>query len=140
MRTKIARKRTMTPAADLAFPRVGALVDLEERRSGSRMNAYGDVGRKIGETGSWVRRFLGRQPIRLDADTFLRIQAAYRAECERWEAEAETEWARFRALGEGDDAMGKVEDRRLDGATGSHDARAGQAAALVAPLVDQGAQ
>ncbi|BAU93420.1 hypothetical protein MPPM_4815 [Methylorubrum populi] len=130
----------MTTAADLAFPRVGALVDLAERRSGSRMNAYDDVGRKIGATASWVRKFLGRQPIRLDADTFLNIHAAYRAECDRLEAQAELEWARFRALGEGDDAMAYEADRSLDGPTGGRSSHGKEAAALVAPLVDQGAK
>lgn len=130
----------MTTAADLAFPRVGALVDLAERRGGSRMNAYGDVGRRIGASASWVRKFLGRQPIRLDADTFLNIHAAYRAECERLEAEAELEWARFRALGKGDDAMADQADRSLDGPAGGRASHGEDAATLVAPVVGEGAQ
>ena len=87
-----------------------------------------------------MRKFLGRQPIRLDADTFLNIHAAYRAECDRLEAQAELEWARFRALGEGDDAMAYQADRSVDGPAGGRHSRAEEARAVVAPLVDQSAK
>ncbi|CAO4145605.1 hypothetical protein [Methylorubrum extorquens] len=43
------------------------------------MLAYEAVGRTIGTTASWVRKFVGDQPVRLDADTFLRIRATYQA-------------------------------------------------------------
>jgi hypothetical protein len=95
----------MQRAADISMPLVGALVDRARYRAGSRMIAYSDVGRAIGESASWVRKFLGRQPVRLDADTFLAIKAAYVRECERIEAEAELERARFFALGGRLDAM-----------------------------------
>lgn len=138
MRTKIARKRTMMSAAELAFPRVGALVERAQRRSGSRMAAYHDVARAIGVTGGWVRKFLGRQAIRLDADTFLQIEAAYRAECERWETEAANERARFLALGKDDDAMGGREVRCCGVAAGADTAAARPSAGVVPALVDEG--
>jgi len=37
------------------------LVDREERSTGSRMLAYEKVGRAIGASASWVRKFLGNQ-------------------------------------------------------------------------------
>jgi hypothetical protein len=140
MRTIFARKRTMQTAANLATPLVGALVRHAERRTGSRMLAYEAVGRMIGTTASWVRKFVGNQPVRLDADTFLRIRATYQANCDRWDAQADEDRAAFFALGGGDDAMDQGTCARLEMEEGANAARGRQAAALVAPLVDQGAQ
>jgi hypothetical protein len=92
----------MTSAVSKAQPWVAALVELDELRSGSRMNAYENVARAIGVTASWVRKFLGNQPVRLDADVYLGIEARYRAACARWDAEAELQKQRFFALGGGD--------------------------------------
>lgn len=95
-------------AADATYPLLGALLDRAHKRSGSRMNAYADVARTIGETGSWVRKFMGRQRVRLDADTYLKIKHEYERECARWEAEAELQKARFFALGREDNAMAQA--------------------------------
>ncbi|MCP2080728.1 UNVERIFIED_ORG: hypothetical protein J2W74_001914 [Methylorubrum zatmanii] len=130
----------MQTAANLANPLVDALVRHAERRTGSRMLAYEAVGRMIGTTASWVRKFVGNQPVRLDADTFLRIRATYQANCDRWDAQADEDRAAFFALGGGDDAMDQGTNARLDVAEGSRATRGPQAAALVAPVVDQGAQ
>ncbi|CAO4192359.1 hypothetical protein LFADAHJC_LOCUS687 [Methylorubrum extorquens] len=140
MRTIFARKRTMQTAANLANPLVDALVRHAERRTGSRMLAYEAVGRTIGTTASWVRKFVGNQPVRLDADTFLRIRATYQANCDRWDAQADEDRAAFFALGGGDDAMDQSTDTGVVLAKGADAARGGKAAAVVAPLVDQGAQ
>lgn len=127
----------MRTAADLTHPLLGALVDRAQQRSGSKMNAYADVARVIGETGSWVRKFLGRQTVRLDADTYLKIQAAYERECARWEAEAEMQKARFFALQGRDHAMDHRQDpgEGLEG--GGRPTAAWRAPAVVAPVVDQ---
>ncbi|MCG5246939.1 hypothetical protein [Methylorubrum extorquens] len=130
----------MQTAANLANPLVDALVRHAERRTGSRMLAYEVVGRTIGTTASWVRKFVGNQPVRLDADTFLRIRATYQANCDRWDAQADEDRAAFFALGGGDDAMDQGPDARLDVAEGSQAARGRPPSAVVAPLVDQGAQ
>jgi hypothetical protein len=130
----------MQTAANLANPLVDALVRHAERRTGSRMLAYEAVGRTIGTTASWVRKFIGNQPVRLDADTFLRIRATYQANCDRWDAQADEDRAAFFALGGGDDAMDQGPDARLDVAEGSQAARGRPAPAVVAPMVDQGAQ
>lgn len=137
-RTIVVRKRTMQRAADATFPLVGALVERAERRVGSRMAAYADVARAIGSTGSWVRKFLGRQPVRLDADTYLNIQALYDAECRRWEAETETQRARFFALGRGPDAMGEGEAERVVMAQSGGSRGCGRTPAVVATMVGEG--
>ncbi len=40
------------------------------------MTAYDAVGRRIGASGSWVRKFLGRQPVGLDGHVLLKIGTA----------------------------------------------------------------
>ena len=141
MRTIFARKRTMDSAANLAHPLVGALVRHAERRTGSRMLAYDAVARSIGSTGSWVRKFVGNQPVRLSADTFLRIQRTYRANCSCWDAQADEDRAAFFALGSGgDDAMDQSADQGLDVEARASSARGRRAAAVVASVVDEGRQ
>lgn len=130
----------MQTAANLANPLVDALVRHAERRTGSRMLAYEAVGRTIGATASWVRKFIGNQPVRLDADTFLRIRATYQANCDRWDAQADEDRAAFFALGGGDDAMDQGTDTGVVLAKGADAARGRKASAVVAPMVDQGAQ
>ena len=138
MRTIFARKRTMQTAANLANPLVGALVRHAERRTGSRMLAYEAVGRTIGTTASWVRKFVGNQPVRLDADTFLRIRATYQANCDRWDAQADEDRAAFFALGREDDAMDQSTDTSLVLEESTDAARGQRSSALVAPLVGEG--
>ncbi|WP_149313512.1 hypothetical protein [Methylobacterium sp. P1-11] len=96
------------------------------------MVAYDDVGRAIGESGSWVRKFLGRHAVRLDADTYLAIRAAYDRECARIEAEAELERARFFALGGRLDAMASSEAKPRRMAASSTVTGAGTTSAVVA--------
>jgi hypothetical protein len=95
MRAKTFRKRTMTTAEDTiekARPFVLALVQREERNSGSRMAAYERVASLVGVNPSWLRKLLGRQPgIVLAAHELINISSAYRSLCERIEAEAERE-------------------------------------------------
>jgi len=130
----------MQTAANLANPLVDALVRHAERRTGSRMLAYEAVGRTIGTTASWVRKFVGNQPVRLDADTFLRIRATYQANCDRWDAQADEDRAAFFALGGGDDAMDQGTCARLEMEEGAGAAGGRQASAVVAAVVDQGVQ
>lgn len=102
MRTIVARKRTMRTAADTlneAHPIVAGLVDIAQRRAGSRMTAYHDVARSIGQSASWVRKLVGRQPVAIERHVFENIANAYRSACERIEAERDLERARFLALG-----------------------------------------
>lgn len=136
-RTIGVRKRTMQSAASATFPILTALVERATRRAGSKMHAYADVGREIGESASWVRKFLGRQPVRLDADTYLAIRDRYARECERWEAEADLQRARFLALGGGDDAMAQSAVGRVDVGAGRPVSRAGKVPAVVARVVGE---
>ncbi|WP_244471681.1 hypothetical protein [Methylobacterium sp. ARG-1] len=104
------------------------------------MLAYDAVARSIGATGSWVRKFIGHQPVRLDADTFLRIHRTYQANCDRWDAQADEDRAAFFALGGGDDAMDQSSIKSLDLATGQNTPRCRLAAPMVASLVDEDRQ
>ncbi len=108
----------MQSAASIALPILSALVDQATKRTGSRMSAYEEVGRAIGESASWVRKFLGRQPVRLDADTFRAIEHRYSLACDRWETEAELQKARFFALRGRNNAMGQAKAQRMDVETG----------------------
>lgn len=128
----------MQSAADLTSPMLDALVRYAERRTGSRMLAYDTVARTIGATGSWVRKFLGNQPVRLDADTFLRIHATYQANCDHWDAQADEDRAAFFALGGGDDAMDTIPSAGVDMGSRATAPAGREASALVAPLVGQG--
>lgn len=88
-----------------ARPFAAALVDREERRTGSRMTAYEIVASTVGVSSSWLRKLLGRQPgLIVEAHEFLNIAHAYRSLCERIEAEAQRERALAAALREKADA------------------------------------
>ncbi len=93
--SRLARKRTMITATDTieqARPFAAALVEREERRSGSRMVAYENVASTVGTSSSWLRKFIGRQPdTAVAAHVYLNIISAYRSLCERVEAAAERE-------------------------------------------------
>ena len=130
----------MSTAVSKAQPWLAALVDLDAARSGSRMNAYASVARSIGASDSWVRKFLGNQPVRLDADVYLGIQARYEAACARWDAEAEAQKQRFMALGRGADEMdtSKTIGTSLDESCKS--ARRRKTTALVAGVVGEGTE
>ncbi len=77
----------MTCAADVmdrARVQVSALVEREERATGSRMAAYVNVGSMIGRSESWVRKLLNRtlDNKRPDAVAWLNIQSYYQRLCE----------------------------------------------------------
>lgn len=74
-----------------ARPFAVALVEHQERRTGSRMQAYESVARWCGVSSSWVRKLVGRQQTDLRAHQYLNLLSAYRSLCERLEVEAENE-------------------------------------------------
>jgi hypothetical protein len=82
---------TASCAVERARPLVAALVDRDERHSGSRMAAYERVAGTVGVSSRWVRRLLSRQLSEIAAHEYLNICRAYRSLCERIEAEAEHE-------------------------------------------------
>lgn len=121
-------------------PKLGALVDRAEKLLGSRMAAYERVADRVGASASWVRKFLGRQPVRLDGHVLENINGAfeaYRDSCGRWEDEAARRKAAFFAVGEVSHEMAESTGRRtiLGSDAGSASARA--AAVLVRSLVDE---
>lgn len=128
----------MQRAADLTSPMLDALVRHAERRTGSRMLAYDAVARTIGATSSWVRKFVGNQPVRLDADTFLRIHATYQANCDHWDAQADEDRAAFFALGREDNGMDTSSNEGFRVAPRAPAEGGRKAAAVVAPLVGEG--
>lgn len=79
---------------------IAALVEQEEDRAGARMTAYEVVARQVGVTASWVRKFIGRQPLVVEAHEYLNIVSAYTRLCERIEVDAELRRQRAAALRE----------------------------------------
>lgn len=124
-------------AAEETYPKLGALFEVARSRGSDKMTAYEQVGRAIGQTGSWVRKFLGRQRSNLDADTYLSIKDAYERECARWDAEAELQKARFFALQGRAHAMAEKKAASLDVDAGRRPSRARRAPAVVAPVVGE---
>lgn len=107
MRTIVARKRSMMTAADSldrVRPFAFALVQRDERTTGSRMAAYDTVARRIGVSPSWLRKLIGRQPVAVAAHEFHNIVLAYRGLCERLEADAALDRALAAAIREDADA------------------------------------
>lgn len=91
----------MLTAADLserARPFAAALIEREERRTGSRMAAYENVASMVGVSSSWLRKLIARQPFAIAAHHFHNLAAAYVALCERVEREAAHERQRAAAL------------------------------------------
>jgi hypothetical protein len=91
MRTIVARNRTMMTAADTldrVRPFAYALVQRDERASGSRMAAYDSVARRVGVSPAWLRKLIGRRPVAVAAHEYHNICIAYRGLCERIEADA----------------------------------------------------
>ena len=80
---------TATEAQDEVLPKLEKLVKLAWSGTGSKMSAYDAVGRKIGASGSWVRKCLGRQPVDLKGHVLLNIGAAYARLCTSIEAAAD---------------------------------------------------
>lgn len=90
--TTVVRDRTMLTAG-AAFeelrPKVAEMVGVERARLGDKMPAYAAVGRAIGASGGWVRKFLGRQEVGLPGHVALNIdRLAAEAEADRQAEEA----------------------------------------------------
>ncbi len=68
---------------------LGALVEREERRTGSRTVAYEIVGQTVGVSSSWIRKFLARsEEVKEPRITlFQNIRASYETLCSRVEQE-----------------------------------------------------
>ena len=80
---------TASQARDETLPKLSALVRLAQSSMGSKMAAYDAVGRRIGASGSWVRKFIGRQDTGLDGHVLHNIRTAYERLCTSIEAAAD---------------------------------------------------
>ncbi|PDT71714.1 hypothetical protein CO683_00715 [Bradyrhizobium ottawaense] len=107
--TKFARKKAMSAAALTSITRnaLGALVEREERRTGSRMVAYEVVAQTIGASSSWVRAFLGKsEGVKEPRITlFQNIRASYENLCSRVEQENRDDERRLALIREKIDAV-----------------------------------
>ena len=79
---------------------LGALVDREERRTGSRTVAYEIVAQTIGSSASWVRKFLAKSDeVKEPRITlFQNIRASYDNLCSRVEQENRNDELRLRLI------------------------------------------
>lgn len=142
MRTKIDTGRTMrTLTADDALaeaqPKLRGLVERAHRQTGSLMLAYGDVGRIIGASSSWVRKAINGQADGIQGHVILNITARYEAACARWDAEADLQKQRFLALGRGAHEMDQSKTACVDLEEGGQVSRVWEARSVVASLVDR---
>jgi hypothetical protein len=100
--SKFARKKAMSAAALNSITRsaLGALVDREERRTGSRMAAYEVVAQTIGASSSWVRAFLSRSEGAKEPriTLFQNIRASYENLCSRVEQENRADELRLKLI------------------------------------------
>jgi len=103
---------------------LGALVDREERRTGSRMVAYEIVAQTIGASASWVRAFLGKsEGVKEPRITlFQNIRASYENLCSRVEQENRADELRLKlikgeidAVTQGFDAQGLRQNENVVG-------------------------
>jgi hypothetical protein len=100
VRTKDDRNRTMSAASitEQARFRASALVDREHSRVRSRMVAYENIGRMIGASGHWVRRFVnGYAEAAPSFPVGMNIMALYDQLCARIEADADKRLERANA-------------------------------------------
>jgi hypothetical protein len=100
--SKFARKKAMSAAALNSITRsaLGALVEREERRTGSRMVAYEVVAQTIGASASWVRAFLAKsEAVKEPRITlFQNIRASYENLCSRVEQENRADELRLKLI------------------------------------------
>jgi len=92
MRPIFGKRSPMNGVANISRSAAAALVDREERRTGSRMVAYEIVAQTVGTSAEWLRKFLssnGAKEPRLTVG-FNLIQV-YRRVCERVEQAGDNE-------------------------------------------------
>lgn len=101
---------------------LGALVDRESRRTGSRTLAYEIVAQSVGSSSSWIRKFLAKSvEVKEPRITlFQNIRANYENLCNRVEQENRNDELRLRlikgeidAVTEGFNAESRRQDKTL---------------------------
>jgi hypothetical protein len=100
--SKFVRRNPMSAAALTSITRsaLGALVDREERRTGSRTVAYEVVAQSIGASSSWIRKFLAKsEEVKEPRITlFQNIRASYENLCNRVEQENRDDERRLKLI------------------------------------------
>lgn len=95
----------MSAAALMSTTRsaLGAMVEQEARRVGSRTVAYERIAQTVGTSASWVRKFLAGSPEVKEPriGLFLNIRQAYGNLCERIEQQNRSDELRLRSLKDG---------------------------------------
>jgi hypothetical protein len=89
--SKIVRRKSMSAVALTSITRsaLGALVEREAKRTGSRTLAYEIAAQSVGASSSWIRKFLARsEEVKEPRITlFQNIRASYENLCTRVEQE-----------------------------------------------------
>ena len=92
MAAKSAGRKAMNGVANLTRSAAAALVDREERRTGSRMVAYEIVAQTVGTSATWLRSFLSTNGAKEPRFTVgLNLIQVYRRVCERVEQAGDRE-------------------------------------------------
>ena len=93
-------KMSCTELTSTTRSALSLLVEREAKRTGSRTVAYETVGRAIGASSSWVRKFLARSEVVAEPrlTLFQNIRASYDILCSRVEQEHQNELRRIEAL------------------------------------------
>lgn len=82
----------MNGAVSITRGAAAALVEREERRTGSRMTAYFTVGQMVGASAEWVRKYISSQEVAEPRFTVgLNLMQVYRRVCERVEEAGDRE-------------------------------------------------
>lgn len=117
MRPIFGKRSPMNGVASLSRNAAVALVEREERRTGSRMLAYEIVAQTVGTSAEWIRKFVRGEEAKEPRLTLgFNIMTVYRQVCERVERAAESE----HQLKEEIDAALKSIGVVVDGTQGSH--------------------
>jgi hypothetical protein len=92
MAAKYAGKKAMNGVANLTRNAAAALVEREERRTGSRMLAYEVVAQTVGTSATWLRSFLSTNGAKEPRVTVgMNLMNVYRQVCERVEQAGDRE-------------------------------------------------
>lgn len=92
MRPNLGKKSPMNGVADISRGAAAALVDREERRTGSRMVAYEIVAQTVGTSAEWLRKFISSNGAKEPRMTVgFNLIHVYRQVCDRVEQAGDRE-------------------------------------------------
>ena len=92
MEPKVGKQSPMNGVVKITRNVAAALVEREERRTGSRMVAYEVVAQTVGTSAEWIRKFISSNEAKEPRMTVgLNLIQAYRRVCERVEQAGDRE-------------------------------------------------